>query len=44
MTTIIAYVIMAAVLVADIVVSYIIGKAAGRTIDWIMETIRKLFR
>lgn len=44
MTTIIAYVIVAAVFVADIAVSYTIGKAAIRLISRIVETIRKLFR
>lgn len=44
MTTFIAYAIMAAVLVADIAVSYHIGKATGRFISWIMEPIRKAFR
>lgn len=43
MTTIVAYTIMAAVFVANIAVSYAIGKAFGRFIEWTVETIRKAF-
>lgn len=44
MSTVIAYAILAAVLVADIAVSYTIGKAVGHFISWTMEAIRKAFR
>lgn len=44
MTTVIAYAIMAAVFVAHISVSYVIGKAAGGFISWIVEIIRRTFR